>query len=246
MRSLPAVNHPTPRRAVSADSVRERLRPVQDAWLPLTLSAVLLTGVLTMAGLWLTHVGEDGAIARWDLDVEQRLVEARTDLLDSLTKIGTFLSETVPVLVVLLIAIALAWRSSSVVAAPAFLAVAVGGEKLIYLITSLLVGRERPPVPTVGDTYATSSFPSGHVASAITLYGAIALLVGLERPPAVRRSLLTLVALAAGVVAFCRMYRGFHYPTDVLAGVVLGVVWLVVTYRYVLLQADRSDRSRRT
>ena len=36
------------------------------------------------------------------------------------------------------------------------------------------------------------------------------------------------------LVGFCRMYRGFHHLTDVLAGLLLGGVWLWLTTRYVL------------
>ena len=36
------------------------------------------------------------------------------------------------------------------------------------------------------------------------------------------------------VVGFCRMYRGYHHLTDVLAGLVLGGVWLSLCTRYVL------------
>ena len=93
------------------------------------------------------------------------------------------------------------------------------------------MGRDRPPVPTVGTTYATSSFPSGHVGTAITLYGGIALIVGaLNGSRAVRNGLLVLAALIATVVAYCRMYRGFHFPTDVMAGVAVGTTCLVVSW----------------
>jgi undecaprenyl-diphosphatase len=114
------------------------------------------------------------------------------------------------------------WRAAG------FVAMAVAGEKLVYAVSVMVVGRPRPPVPTVGSTYATSSFPSGHVGSAVTLYGAVALLVWWSRPD---RRLRGVLALAAAVVlplvvAFCRMYRGFHFPSDVVTGALIGLVWL--------------------
>ena len=42
------------------------------------------------------------------------------------------------------------------------------------------------------------------------------------------------------VVGFCRMYRGFHHLTDVLAGFFLGGVWLWLCTRYLL--DDGADR----
>jgi membrane-associated phospholipid phosphatase len=38
-----------------------------------------------------------------------------------------------------------------------------------------------------------------------------------------------------GEVALSRMYRGMHYPTDVLAGALLGAGWLAVTVRGIRL-----------
>lgn len=64
----------------------------------------------------------------------------------------------------------------------------------------------RPPV--------TTSFPSGHAASA----AAFATGVALESP---RWG--AAVAPLAAAVAFSRVYTGVHYPSDVLAGAALGV-----------------------
>jgi undecaprenyl-diphosphatase len=219
-------------------SLRDRLMPAARAWRPLAAAWLALLLAVVAAGLLLVGPFEDGRVARWDLDIERWFVERRTDALDSLAEAGTWLSETITVPVVLLVAIVIAWRVSTNVAAPVFLAVAVGGEKLLYLISSLIIGRDRPPVPTVGTSYATSSFPSGHVASAVVLYGGIALLLALKRSAMVRAVLLGLAAVITGIVALCRMYAGFHYLSDCIAGALAAAIWLAVVYRTVLLPAE--------
>ncbi len=60
---------------------------------------------------------------------------------------------------------------------------------------------------------ASSSFPSGHSASAAAFSGVI----GREIP-----ELWLPVNALAGTVAFSRVYTGVHYPGDVLAGWLLG------------------------
>ncbi|GAA1999832.1 phosphatase PAP2 family protein [Nakamurella flavida] len=83
-----------------------------------------------------------------------------------------------------------------------------------------VVGRRRPdPQRThaarqIGRVPWTSSFPSGHSASA----AAFATGLALEFPPAA----LVVAPLAAGV-AYSRVHVGVHYPSDVVTGVGIGV-----------------------
>lgn len=73
----------------------------------------------------------------------------------------------------------------------------------------------------------TSSFPSGHTAAAVALYGGIAILA--LRVYGRRRA-----ALTGAVVLWCipvivglsRLYRGMHYPS--LAGALTGGLWLLL------------------
>ena len=70
---------------------------------------------------------------------------------------------------------------------------------------------------------ATSfSFPSGHsfgsFASAMTIY------LGLSQIAPQKRYLGILALLLSVVVAFSRVYLFVHYPTDVLTGLVLGII----------------------
>ena len=202
---------------------------------PMAAAIVVLSAISIAVGLLITGP-LDGSVGRFDLDVERDLVDARTLTLDDLTAAATFFAETVPVSVLWVAAMAVsAWRTGRW-RIPVFLLVAIGGEKLTYLLTSLVVGRDRPPVEALGHVYATRSFPSGHIGAAITLYGGIvtAALWRRRAPWPVQAALGSVVAVIAGAVGFSRLYRGHHYPTDVAWGAVLGIVWLVLAARLVL------------
>jgi membrane-associated phospholipid phosphatase len=98
--------------------------------------------------------------------------------------------------------------------------------------------RPRPPLAdpglaTVGTLPDSSSFPSGHAATAF----AAAVAVGIAFP----RLRAPLLALAA-VVALSRVYLGVHYPSDVIAGSLLGVsIGLTTCWLWAL--ARRSPRA---
>jgi undecaprenyl-diphosphatase len=113
---------------------------------------------------------------------------------------------------------------------------AVTGESLIFLLTTLLIERARPPVPLLDGGPPTSSYPSGHVAAAVACYGSLAAIVLWRSRHALLRA--GAVAVAVGVpllVVVSRLYRGMHFPSDVVAGLLLGTAWLVAATRQVLI-----------
>ncbi len=100
-----------------------------------------------------------------------------------------------------------------------------------------LVGRERPvwPDPVVSADYA--AYPSGHALTATVVCGLLVWLVA-RRPtgPAthpftrpVPALALSLAAVSVLGVGFTRIYLGVHWLSDVLAGWLLGAVFVVLT-----------------
>jgi undecaprenyl-diphosphatase len=74
-----------------------------------------------------------------------------------------------------------------------------------------------------------ASYPSGHTAAAIAVYGGIALLLASRFRDAGLRVTAWIVALAVvAFVATSRMYRGMHHPLDVAGGVAVGILALCV------------------
>ena len=97
----------------------------------------------------------------------------------------------------------------------------------------LWLGRDRPEWQDSFGLLATQSFPSGHASSAAAFAGILITLVVLF----VRRANVRRVAIALAVcwwllVCADRVFLGRHYPTDVVAGSLLGfaVVLLGLTF----------------
>jgi membrane-associated phospholipid phosphatase len=100
---------------------------------------------------------------------------------------------------------------------------AIGAASLVVNQPMKMAGdRRRPDRETLGVpeprwvTMPTStSFPSGHSASAAAFAVAVGDVVPVLRWP---------LRLAGGAVAFSRVYTGVHYPGDVLVGVTVGAI----------------------
>jgi len=210
--------------ATLGESAADRIRFAGVRLIP---AAVMLWALLVAIGFSLTHWSAGSAFERWDLSVDRWFAARRTGGWNTATQIGSHLAGTstvIAIAVVLFIALRVLlgrWRESW------FLAVAVMGEAIIFLSTTLVIDRSRPDVSRLDAAPPTSSFPSGHVAAAVALYGAIAVVVWTCSRRAWLRAWFATLAIGVPIaVALSRLYRGMHFPTDVVAGALLGGLWL--------------------
>jgi membrane-associated phospholipid phosphatase len=111
----------------------------------------------------------------------------------------------------------------------AFIVGAILIEVATYRVTSLIVHRERPTVLRLDHLPVNQSFPSGHVAASVVVYGGLALLACSRLRERWARMLVWTIAILLPVaVAVSRMYRGMHHPIDVTAGALVGAASLAV------------------
>ena len=215
-----------------------RLRDGVPPALFLLACAVVLALALVGVGWMLSHVVQNDSLGRVDAGVSRWLARERNPDLNEVTLVASEIGGTLTIIILAVLSVAVAafvwrrWRE------PMAVAVAVAGEVAIFLVVTLLVDRKRPPVSHLDEAPPTSGFPSGHTAATIALWGALAVLASERARSALVRGLfLTLAVVLPLLVASSRMYRGMHYLSDVLGGVLLGTLWLAATVRGIRLGA---------
>jgi membrane-associated phospholipid phosphatase len=212
---------------------------VMLAGLVVTAALSICVGFLVTRGLE-PHWGIGAADERVDAWLAAHRTPARSDasLIGSMIAGGVVLPILVGSLAVACCALR-RWRVA------AFLVFALAVESASYRLTTLVVHSHRPRVARLENLPVDASYPSGHTAAAIAVYGGLALLIASRLSHGAARVFVWTFAVAlVTFVALSRMYRGMHHPLDVAGGIVLGVVALTVLVfvcRTVGVTADMRD-----
>jgi undecaprenyl-diphosphatase len=160
----------------------------------------------------------DEAVMRWigahRIDwIERSLLE--------ITALGTGLVVMMIVLVSALFLIATQHRFSAFL-----LLVASAGGIVLNAVLKSSFDRPRPQLFEWLTEPSSSSFPSGHAMSSAIVYFTVAYLIArLEKRRWMRAVTIIASLLIVLLISVSRLYLGVHYPSDVLAGMVIGLAW---------------------
>lgn len=206
-------------------------------------SGLALLAIWSAAGLLFMWFLDDGPVGNADRAGAEWMAEHRTETWNSLSRIGSGLSETlvkVALVAVVGTVMVIVWRRWH---DAVHLAVVVMFEASVFVLSSFIVGRDRPPVEKLDEAAPSGSFPSGHTAAAVAFYGSL-YLIGTwhTRNRLVRGVLLAIAVLCPIAVGVSRTYRGMHHPIDVAAGALLGAVSIFVVRA--ALRAGTADVRR--
>ncbi len=111
----------------------------------------------------------------------------------------------------------LLWQGRRIAAL--WLTFTMAGGTLLNLGLKQLFAAPRPDLLPHLDVVNSYSFPSGHAAGNMILFGAMAMLINRCAAYMVSGMIILLIGVS-------RIWLGVHWPTDVLAGWVVGLGWL--------------------
>ena len=131
-----------------------------------------LTVFMIVLGTLITHVVAHDSVGAWERHLSHWFASHGSGLWNTLSAGATFIADTFAVAAVaVIVAIFLLFRRWG---RHAFLLVAgLAIELSVFLTSNRVVARPRPPLRHLGGTPSTFSFPSGHTAATVVLYGGV-------------------------------------------------------------------------
>lgn len=159
----------------------------------------------------------DRAISDWFDGVD-------ISFIDSLMQAVSSLGDTIPaVIMVSIMVIVLLFYRRRLEAL--FVAVLPSLAALLTWLIKVLVERPRPGDELIGN--GGLSFPSGHVSHIVVFLGFLFyLLPGLIKQRVIMAALQAIIVILILLMTASRVYLGEHWPSDVLGGIILGVLIL--------------------
>ncbi len=120
-----------------------------------------------------------------------------------------------------------------------FALLAGGGSLLLNQAIKHLVGRERPALWISIAPETSHSFPSGHAMAAATL-ATVCVLLAWRAHGRWRWFAAGLAVVSVIAVGVSRLYLGVHWPSDVLAGWLAGVAWVLAAHLLVFARGPNG------
>jgi len=176
----------------------------------------------------LAHAVMQGQTEAFDLGVRGTIHSWSTPMLTSAMRGVTELGE---VIFLVPLGALVVWRlvAAGRPRAALVFAIAAVGAEICDQVLKYCFRRPRPEV-FFGLTQPLSySFPSGHSVASCCFYGVLAAILSVAAPSRPRQAAIWFAAATlTAAIGFSRVYLGVHYPTDVLGGYAVAVVWTAV------------------
>jgi membrane-associated phospholipid phosphatase len=211
------------------------------------VASLFFAAFLVLIFRWFASEVGEGETEAFDHAVRNFVHEFATPVLTSVVKIVSFTGKAAVLtglgtIVAAVLAYLRFWRDI------ALLLITMGGEIVLELMLKASYQRARPDTFFDLPAPESYSFPSGHALGSLCFYGIAAYIIS-RRVSSPRTKAAIALAAAAWVsaVGFSRVYLGVHYPSDVLGGYFVGIIWLaaVITFdRYLTSSSSRPPISR--
>ena len=190
---------------------------------------ILITFVI-LTFLFLSQ-GYSNILKPFDLNVISYIQNLENEWLTKFYKMITIIADTYQSVIITILLVALLYIKKYYREA-LFLTVTMSACSLAMPLLKNIFSRERPNFHKLIEI-SGYSFPSGHTTSATTMYLTLAIIL------LSKYFVFSIAVLGIVIIGSSRIYLGVHYPTDVMAGICLGIS--IVSTVYILYYSNLSE-----
>jgi len=187
---------------------------------------MVLAVLAAIAFAWLAHEVVSQALVGPNTTFELGVHAQATPALDSLFAILTHIGSVVTIAALTLIIGGLMFMKGRREDAMMLAGTMVGAVGITEVLKHTF-HQTRPALFATAVHETGFSFPSGHSTLSFCLFGFLALWLVLEAPRHVMSWIAAVACVGlAALIALSRVYLGVHWPTDVLAGMLVALAWV--------------------
>jgi membrane-associated phospholipid phosphatase len=193
--------------------------------------------------LEITESLAENELEPYDSMIQDFIISLRTDWLTPFFQFVTHLGDQIAYLITSILLAAYFWIRSRNWSFSLQMITVLIVASLSNIVLKRAINRTRPSLEHLVDVN-TLSFPSGHAMSAMAFYGfLIYLCIRFTMKKWVRVILVTILSLLIVSIGLSRVYLGVHYPSDVAAGFLGGLIW--VAFSVVVFNLEDLLRKRK-
>ena len=168
----------------------------------------------------------DKEVVKIDTDISHYIYSFRTPLLTEVMIFITYFGADLILVFSTVIAIVLSWKKhkkESIL----FVIMLIFGS-ILNITLKQIFQRPRPDIDPLF-TLTSYSFPSGHAMNGFVFYATLAYFT-YHFSGKIKRTLLfsSIAGILVLLIGISRVYLGVHYPTDVVAGYIAGLLWFAL------------------
>ena len=202
----------------------------------MTNKCLKLTITMLISVFILLMIGYDNIFQAFDLKIISCIQSLKNEYLTVFYKMITIIADTYQSAIITILIVAFLYIKKHYREA-LFLAITMSACGIAMPLLKNIFSRERPDFYRLIEI-SGYSFPSGHTTSATTMYLTLAIVVLSIMNKLNKYFIFSIAVIGIVIIGSSRIYLGVHYPTDVMAGICLGIS--IVSTVYILYYSNSS------
>lgn len=197
-------------------------------WKPKTMFYLGMIMIIPFLLLAMAGYFEWGILGMFDDYVGSEIIDERDPLLTSIFRTITYIGNGGPTTIIALIVSSfILFKLRNKWLSLWYLLTVALGAGVLNQVLKFAIRRDRPSAVEHLITQGGYSFPSGHAMGSIILYGAmIFLILRLSKRLWFRITATIALSTLILVIGVSRIYLGVHFPSDIVGGYSVGMMWL--------------------